>query len=182
MEGRGNLESFASFRVPGLRRSRGRIRHIDHIPKCQFRRRAAKDPTRNNVSFVAWEQTPSCPVRFQCAEWIPVRQERGRRRRSARPVWGDDQRTPSGGGSLEVCIEPPFNFPGLDTRLGYLAGHYRKSNFLVLTTQPIGDVYSKYSVADALTERGRMFWFALLLQGVRKYSGALVIHGVIRGE
>jgi hypothetical protein len=88
MEGRGNLESFASFRVPGLRRSRGRVRHIAHIPKCQFRRRAAKDPTRNNFSFVAWAQTPSCPVRFQCAGWIPVRQERGRRRRSARPVWG----------------------------------------------------------------------------------------------
>ena len=52
MEGRGNLESFASFRVPGLRRSRGRVRHIAHIPKCQFRRRAAKAPTRNNFSFV----------------------------------------------------------------------------------------------------------------------------------
>ena len=88
MEGRGNLESFASFRVPGLRRSRGRVRHIAHIPKCQFRTRAAKAPTTNNFSLVAEARTSSCLVRFQCAGWLPVRRERGRMCGSARPVWG----------------------------------------------------------------------------------------------
>src|SRR6266571_1135040 len=88
MEGRGNLEFFAPFRVPGLRRSHGRVRHIAHIPKCQFRTRAEKAPTTNNFSFVAEAWTPSCPVRFQCGGWLPVRRERGRLCRSARPVWG----------------------------------------------------------------------------------------------
>ena len=85
MEGRGNLEFLPSFWVPGSRRSHGRVRHIAHIPKCQFRTRAAKAPTTNNFSFVAEARTPSCSVRFQCAGWIPVGQQRGRMRRTGRP-------------------------------------------------------------------------------------------------
>ena len=88
MEGRSNLEFLPSFWVPGSRRSHGRVRHIAHIPKCQFRIRAAKAPTTNNFSFVAEARTPSCSVRFQCAGWIPVGQQRGRMRRTGRPVWG----------------------------------------------------------------------------------------------
>ena len=87
MEGRGNLESFASLRVPGLRRSRGRVRHIAHIPKCQFRTRVSEALTMNNFSFVAEARTPSYPVRFHCAGWIPAGRGRGRIRRRARPVW-----------------------------------------------------------------------------------------------
>jgi hypothetical protein len=86
MEGRGNLELFASFRVPGSQRSRGRVRHIASQTEMSISNRAAKAPTTNNSCFVAEAQTPSCPVRFQCAGWIRVGRQRGRIRRSARPV------------------------------------------------------------------------------------------------
>ena len=42
----------------------------------------------NNFSFVAEARTPSYPIRFHCAGWIPAGWERGRIRRRARPVWG----------------------------------------------------------------------------------------------
>ena len=87
MEGRGNLESFASFRVPGLRRSRGRVRHIAHIPKCQFRTPVSEALTMNNFFFAAEARTPSRPVRFPGVGWIRAGRERGRIRRIARPVW-----------------------------------------------------------------------------------------------
>jgi hypothetical protein len=88
MEARGNLGLFPPFRVPGWQRSRGRVRHIAHIPKCRFRTRAAKAPTTNNFSFVAGVRAPSCPVRFQYAGLIPEARKRAGMDQIARPVWG----------------------------------------------------------------------------------------------
>src|SRR2546428_10297225 len=64
MEGRGNLEFVALFPVPGSRRSHGRVRHIAHIPKCQFRTPVSEALTMNNFFFAAEARTPSRPVRF----------------------------------------------------------------------------------------------------------------------
>ena len=41
----------------------------------------------NNFSFAAEAGTPSRPVRFLGARWIPAARERGRIRRIASPVW-----------------------------------------------------------------------------------------------
>src|SRR5438093_13408011 len=62
MEGRGNLEFVAPFPVPGSRRSHGRVRHIAHIPKCQFRTPVSEALTMNNFFFAAEARTPSRPV------------------------------------------------------------------------------------------------------------------------
>ncbi len=87
MEGRGNLEFVAPFPVPGSRRSHGRVRHIAHIPKCQFRTPVSEALTMNNFFFAAEARTPSRPVRFPGVGWIPAGRERGSIRRIARPVW-----------------------------------------------------------------------------------------------
>src|SRR5207247_9789332 len=87
MEGRGNLEFVAPFPVPGSRRSYGRVRHIAHIPKCQFRTPVSEALTMNNFFFAAEARTPSRPVRFPGVGWIRAGRERGRIRRIARPVW-----------------------------------------------------------------------------------------------
>src|SRR5437899_7619085 len=87
MEGRGNLEFVALFPVPGSRRSYGRVRHIAHIPKCQFRTPVSEALTMNNFFFAAEARTPSRPVRFPGVGWIPAGRERGRIRRIARPLW-----------------------------------------------------------------------------------------------
>ena len=70
MEGRGNLEFVAPFPVPGSRRSHGRVRHIAHIPKCQFRTPVSEALTMNNFFFAAEARTPSRPVRFPGVGWI----------------------------------------------------------------------------------------------------------------
>ena len=87
MEGRGNLEFVAPFPVPGSRRSYGRVPHIAHIPKCQFRAPVSEALTMNNFFFAAEARTPSRPVRFPGVGWIRAGRERGRIRRIARPVW-----------------------------------------------------------------------------------------------
>src|SRR5438552_16134685 len=71
MEGRGNLEFVAPFPVPGSRRSYGRVRHIAHIPKCQFRTPVSEALTMSNFFFAAEARTPSRPVRFPGVGWIP---------------------------------------------------------------------------------------------------------------
>src|SRR5438093_10469344 len=87
MEGRGNLEFVALFPVPGSRRSHGRVRHIDHIPKCPFRTPVSEALTMNNFFFAAEARTPSRPVRVAGVGWIRAGRERGRIRRIARAVW-----------------------------------------------------------------------------------------------
>jgi hypothetical protein len=83
---------------------------------------------------------------------------------------------------LRVLIEPPFNFSEMQSAVGQLTDHYRKSNFLILTKRPISSMLTKHSATEATAERGQMFWYSLLLQGVRRHAGALVLHGVVRGE
>src|SRR2546425_8228418 len=75
MEGRGNLEFVALFPVPGSRRSHGRVRHIAHIPKCQFRTPVSEALTMNNFFLAAEARTSSRPVRFPGVGWIPAGQE-----------------------------------------------------------------------------------------------------------
>ena len=107
MEGRGNLEFSASFRVPGSRRSHGPVRHIAHIQKRQFRTRVSEALTMNNFSFAAEARTPSRPVRFPGARWIPAGRERGRIRRSARPVLERCEHAIWGGGQNSVHHAAP---------------------------------------------------------------------------
>src|SRR6266567_6007445 len=103
MEGRGNLEFVALFPVPGSRRSHGRVRHIAHIPKCQFRTPVSEALTMNNFFFAAEARTPSRPVRFPGVGWIRAGRERGRIR-ELRVRCGNDPRTPFGGGSENSVV------------------------------------------------------------------------------
>src|SRR5712691_2690859 len=86
MEGRRNLEFFAPFRVSGSRQSRGRIRRIAHILKCQFQTRVSTAMTRNN--FSAEVRTPPRPALFEHARLIPEARKRAGMDGIARPVWG----------------------------------------------------------------------------------------------
>src|SRR2546428_13047510 len=73
MESRGNLEFVAPFPVPGSRRSHGRVRHIAHIPKCQFRTAVSEALTMNNFFFAPEARTPSPPLPFPGVGWLSAR-------------------------------------------------------------------------------------------------------------
>src|SRR5437867_1233619 len=88
MEGRGNLEFVALFPVPGSRRSHGRVRHIAHIPKCQFRTPVSEALTMNNFFFAA---TAAHVLAFHLSvsmlNYAPtIRNRHGRREASRTPV------------------------------------------------------------------------------------------------
>src|SRR6266581_8220510 len=98
MEGRGNLEFVAPFPVPGSRRSHGRVRHIAHIPKCQFRTTVSEALTMNNFFFAAEARTRR--VRFASRVSVGFRRDGNVGAYAELHVrYGNDPRTPFSGGS-----------------------------------------------------------------------------------